>query len=592
MAADIQSKKHWPFSWRGRPNDRVGSERPQDCNRRLWIRIAAASVTLCVGAGCLMPTFKSEPNWPAAAPEALRASLTGWQRKQADTIESRSRVAVDELSQFYLRRSHQPAWSGPTGPLAQADQLVEALGELSLDGLNPEAYGLSTLEATIESVRKSHGISVERLHRLAQLDLDLTFAFLQSGRHLLTGRVAKHNVDTDWRVSAPTGDLSGLLEMALATNQIYSSLLELRPRREEYARLQHVRQRYLEMAAAGGWSTVPATISSGRLDRKTAAILRHRLLLSGDNEPEFGEGPQTSDEQLHAALRRFQQRHGLQVTGSADSATVAALNVSVGQRIAQLELNLERWRWLPHTLGSRYILVRIADFELDVVEDEEVELTMRVIVGKPYTRTPVFTSALTHLVLNPYWRIPHSISVNEILPLIERDPYYLERNGIQAVASIDQGVSGDSRSEVNLEAVRKGKTMLVQSPGRTNPLGRLKFVLPNPYSIYLHDTPVGGLFDRRSRDFSHGCIRLERSIDLATYLLGNHGDWPRAEIERALDSGENVQIYLSDSVPVFLLYWTAWVDDEGRAQFRQDIYQSDTELNRALLDAGVSMFEL
>ena len=591
MAADIQSKKLLPFWWQGRPNYSRQSNSPQEFRGRLATGMAAATIILGMVAGCVLPTIKDEPSWSTAAAEALRAQLTFRKHQEADTRVGHDRIAGDELSGFYLRRSDRMAWSGPRGPLAQADQLVEGLAKLSIDGLNPKEYGLSTLEAAIVSVRKTDATSAQRLRRLAQLDVELTTAFLRSARHLLAGRVARRVVDVDWRISSPTGDLAGLLEMALATNQVQPSLLELRPRRMEYSRLQDVRRRYLALAAAGGWPKVPATAASGRMDKKTAAILRQRLFLSGD-KPEYVEDSQVSNEQLRENLRGFQQRHGLQVSGSIDSATVAALNVSVQQRIAQLELNLERWRWLPHTLGSRYILVRIADFELDIVEDENIEMTMRVIVGKPYTRTPVFNSALTQLVFNPYWRIPRSIAAAEILPLVERDPDYLERNGIHALPVFGPRAMQRDPTEIDLDAVRKGTSMLVQNPGYRNPLGRVKFVLPNPYNIYLHDTPAGELFGRRSRDFSHGCIRLERSADLASYLLKDHGDWPRSEIERVLDSGENVQVHLSKSVPVFLLYWTAWVDDEGRPQFREDIYKSDAELNRALLKAGVSAFRL
>ena len=589
MAAYIQSKKLLPFWWRGRPSYSLAPIRPQEFGGR-FAKTAAATILIMV-VGCVLPAIKEEMDWSRSAPEALRAQLTNRKQQKANSGVGRDRIADDELSGFYLRRSDRMAWSGPRGPLAQADKLVEALAKLSIDGLNPEEYGLSTLGAAVVSVRHSAGISIERLRRLAQLDIELTTAFLRSARHLLAGRVARREVDVDWQVSSPTGDLAGLLEMALATNQVESSLLELRPRRLEYARLQDLRRRYLELEAAGGWPKVPATVTSGSMDKKMVAILGQRLFLSGD-KPEYVEESKVSNEQLRGYLRRFQKRHGLQVSGSIDSATFAALNVSVQQRIAQLEVNLERWRWLPHTLGSRYILVRIADFALDVVEDEDVEMTMRVIVGKPYTRTPVFSSALTRLVFNPYWHIPRSIAANEILPLVERDSDYLERNGIHALPVIGPRAKQTNPSEIDLDAVRKGTSMLVQSPGYTNPLGRVKFMLPNPYSIYLHDTPAAELFDRRSRDFSHGCIRLEHSTDLAAYLLKDHGDWPRSEIDRVLASGENMQVDLARSIPVFLLYWTAWVDDEGRAQFREDIYQSDTELNRALVEAGVSTFQL
>ncbi len=547
---------------------------------RCLLRSVAATVLMATMCGCAIPG-KNESNWAETAPSSLRERLRSWTQQYAQGGSEGARLGL-ELYDFYLRRGDRLAWNGPWGPLVQADGLLEALRGLTIDGLKPEDYGVNALAATIDSLRNPAGKGRPIVRRQADLDIALTAAFLRSARHLLAGRVAIKKADANWQVLTQVGNLAGLLEMALSTNQVRQTLLGLRPRRVEYRRLQGARLELLELASRGGWPQIPSTTLSGRLDRKLTALLHRRLLLSGDAE-DSGD--------LKLALSRFQRRHGLSVSGRLDSASVATLNVSVQQRIAQLELNLERWRWLPHTLGSQYILVRIADFELDVVESDKIDLSMRVIVGKPDTRTPVFSSEMTHLVFNPYWRIPPSISTEEVLPKLAKDPGYLERHQIHILPPV-AATSAISGGELDLRAIQMGTSMLVQSPGGTNPLGRVKFAFPNPYNIYLHDTPAGELFGRNMRDFSHGCIRLERSLDLAVYLLRDRPEWSRARIEQVLDSGENVQAYFSRSVPIYLLYWTAWVDEEGKTQFRKDIYDTDTKVNRALLQAGVSVSQL
>ncbi len=229
--------------------------------------------------------------------------------------------------------------------------------------------------------------------------------------------------------------------------------------------------------------------------------------------------------------------------------------------------------------------MRIADYELDAVEGGKVVLSMRVIAGKPYWRTPIFSAELTRLVINPYWYIPRSIAVEEVLPRLKRDPDYLRRHDISVFAVTD--MQSRSVDPVGIDWAKLSSEgfdySLAQAPGPDNPLGRLKFIFPNPYNVYLHDTPNSELFEKKKRAFSHGCIRLEKSAELAAYILRGQGNWPLRHIEQAIQSQINRQVVFVRPLPVYLLYWTAWVDEEGILQFRRDEYDSDQRLRQALI---------
>jgi murein L,D-transpeptidase YcbB/YkuD len=282
------------------------------------------------------------------------------------------------------------------------------------------------------------------------------------------------------------------------------------------------------------------------------------------------------------AVKRFQERHGLDASGVVDSATRAELNVSAAVRAEQLRINLERWRWLPQDLGRRRIVVNIAAYELQVIEDDEVTLAMRVVVGRDFKRTPVFSDTVRYIVLNPYWHVPSSIAVEDVLPKIQRDPTYLERFGMHVFTPGPNAVEVDP-STIDWSTVTADNFpyRFHQEPGRLNALGRIKFMFPNRYDVYLHDTPSRSLFTKAQRDFSHGCIRVEKPLDLAAYLM-KKSRWKRDEIERALDEGTERTIYLPRPMPIHLLYWTAWADEDGTIQFRTDINDVDRRLAAAL----------
>jgi murein L,D-transpeptidase YcbB/YkuD len=304
----------------------------------------------------------------------------------------------------------------------------------------------------------------------------------------------------------------------------------------------------------------------------------------GDLDSTDNRDADVFDEGVENAVKRFQSRHGLIQDGVVGPATIGELNVRPEERIRQIEVNMERWRWLHETMGDRHIFVNVANFELGVVEGRHRVMTMRTIVGKHYQRTPVFSAQMTHLVLNPYWNVPASIAVREMLPLIRKNLDYLKNNSIKVFL-----VHGSGKTEVDPSTVEWASVsseefnyFFRQEAGPKNSLGRIKFMFPNKFNVYLHDTPHKELFERPVRQFSHGCIRIEKPLELAEYLLRGDPRWTQEDLLRALDGSVDRAVKLPRPIGVHVLYWTAWVDEEGTVQFRDDVYGRDMLVARAL----------
>jgi murein L,D-transpeptidase YcbB/YkuD len=490
------------------------------------------------------------------------------------------------VPRFYERRLYRPAWSRDGVPLPVADRLVQAIRVADREGLRPADYHVEAIDGALARVRLRRARQdAPDPRRLADVDLLLTDAFLVYASHLLAGRIHPETIDPEWRANRRGLDLVPVLERALESEDVQGALRGLLPSQEGYARLRNALARYRRLAAAGGWPRVPEgpTLRLGDRDSRVAQ-LRQRLATSGDLVAGTDADPELFDDHLQSALRRFQERYGLEADGAVGPATVEALNVSATRRAQQIELNLERWRWLPQDLGDRHILVNIAGFDLRVVEAGERVLDMRVMVGRPYRRTPVFSDTMRYLVLAPYWHVPRNLAVQDQLPLIRRDPGHLARLKIR----VFEGWGADTR-EIDPATIdwtqitaNNFPYRLRQDPGPQNALGRVKFMFPNRFNVYLHDTPSRQLFAQASRDFSSGCIRIEHPIELAEYLLRDAPGWSRHAIERAADAGREKTVPLPRPIPVHLLYWTAWVDADGTMHFRRDIYASDERLERAL----------
>jgi L,D-transpeptidase YcbB len=307
--------------------------------------------------------------------------------------------------------------------------------------------------------------------------------------------------------------------------------------------------------------------------------LAARLAASGDYRGAIPSGAATYSPELQEAVKVFQRRHGLTDDGAIGPEVVAALNVPLDARIDSIALNMERWRWLPRDLGDRYILVNIPEMRLDVYEGNAVPLSMRVVVGKPDAQTPIFNDEMTYIVFSPYWNVPPSIAEGETLPAIMSDPNFLARNNMEIVDSSGNVVDPGSVDLNDPKAYR-----FRQRPGTDNSLGLVKFMFPNQFNVYLHDTPADSLFDRAARSFSHGCVRVEDPVALAQYVLRDQPEWTRERIAEAMHSDEEETVRLKSPIPVYLGYWTARVRPDNTVQFRKDVYDIDGRLAGKLAD--------
>ena len=342
--------------------------------------------------------------------------------------------------------------------------------------------------------------------------------------------------------------------------------------------LEKALAQYHHLAAQGGWPQVPAgpTLHEGDMDVRIP-LLRKRLIASGDlAAPTEEEYFSLFDETLREAVQRFQARHGLIADGVVGAKTLTELNVPVSERIRQLAASLERCQPLPSLLEPRHILVNIADFTLKLYEDGELRLSMPVIVGKTYRQTPVFNGRISSLVLNPAWEVPHSIATKDLLPKIKKNPGYLRKSDIRVFLGWNPGTEIDSAG-VDWTSLSPSRFpyRLRQEPGPANALGRVKFLFPNPYDVYLHDTPSRDLFQKDDRTFSSGCIRLARPLELAVYLLQGTPLGSMEALTAAIASDKTQSIPIPSPIAVYMAYMTAWVDRDGTVQFRRDIYNRD-----------------
>lgn len=343
----------------------------------------------------------------------------------------------------------------------------------------------------------------------------------------------------------------------------------------QYQRLGAQLQQYRALAEAGGWPEVPGgpTIRPDAEDPRLATLAR-RLLVSGDiAAADMPVSTSEYNETLQNAVRRFQARHGLEADALVGRATLRSLNVTVQQRIDQIRVNLERLRWHPDTESHDLVLVNIPAFKAYVIRDGQIVWTTNVIVGDPENKTPVFQSMLKSVVFNPTWTVPYSIASKEMLPKIKRDPSFFRRGNYELFDRAGNPVDSSSVDWSTVER-RTFPFTLVQQPGPANQLGQVKFMIPNDYSVCMHDTPAKSLFASAVRAFSHGCIRIEEPLGLAEVLLGSE-NWTRKQVDSQVESRETRSIVLAEPLPVHVVYWTAEVDDLGVMHFYDDIYEWD-----------------
>jgi L,D-transpeptidase YcbB len=477
------------------------------------------------------------------------------------------KVLTSEVHTFYAGRDYTPAWTAE-----KAQELIDLLQQIGQEGLQPQAYPLDSLNLLLRQATEQ-----EDARAGARLDLLLTASYLKLADVLATGKVKPGDYHDAWHIKpAETDSLYRHLQEGLA-GSLQASLDGIRPAFDQYYRLQQHLGRYTDLAAED-WPALDLKqpLMPGDSSQQLPA-LRQRLYALGDLSlpSEQWQQPTYYDSALISAVNHFQARHGLEESHAISPEMLAALNVSPATRLQQIMLNMDRIRWLSAAdTAKTYVLVNIPDYHLRVVEEGREIKNMRVVVGNQMYATPVFSDQIDHLVFSPYWHVPENIASEQLVPRAKTNPNYLKWNGYEVVNAQGKVVPPTAEVLENFENYR-----LRQKPGPGNAMGRVKFMFPNEHEIYLHDTPRGSLFDRKSRALSHGCIRIEEPEWLANWLL------PQLNPEQVADKMENSQqeevVQLADKIPVYIFYLTAFEDAEGRLNFREDIYGLDARLAEA-----------
>ena len=502
---------------------------------------------------------------------------------------SESGASWDLIRQVYRDREERPLWSRRGRPLARAKDLVTSICRAGKEGFRPADYdveGLRQAALALQSKQEPGPADI------AALDIRLTGMMLAFAKDLLAGRLDPRAVDDGWYLRSRRSSIDSTLRAALQNDDFPDMLESLGPRQREYQDLVEALAEYRELLRDGGWKSVPPGKALERGDRgPRVAALRERLRASGELDAPKNAEP-VFDDEVAGAVAGFQARHGLAPDSSVGGATLSALNVPVERRIRQIELNLDRYRWLPDEFADRYILVNIPDFRLRAYDGSRERFEQRVIVGDEYQNaTPVFADSMTYLVFRPEWNVPSSILVNEMLPKLQDDIYDLAGHGFEVVdTEADTLVRDPSSIDWDDEDTVDLRYRVRQRSGENNSLGLLKFMFPNRFNIYLHDTPARKLFDRPVRTLSHGCVRVENPVQLADFVLDGQDGWDEGKIRAAMEDSSGARgrtVPLERPVPVYLLYLTAFMRDD-ELHFRNDPYGKDrracTRLGKPLLE--------
>jgi L,D-transpeptidase YcbB len=485
-------------------------------------------------------------------------------------------AARNLIPKIYEARAFTPTWWSPE----QVDSLLEVIDGSYLEGLDPRDYHVEAVRAARAAFTNVEALSAAER---AGYDIMLTDTVIRLGYHLRFGKVDPIALDPHWNGSRvlKDEDPAKTIQAAIDSPSIAEFAERAIPRAFLYDRFKVALAEYRNIAAGGGWPTVPSgpALKPGMTDERVPVIAR-RLAVTRDLDARLEAALTTLyDGEVVTAVRRFQERHGLAADGAIGKATLDAMNVPVERRIDEIRANLERARWLLYDPESEYLVANIAGFQAYLVRRGEVVWRTRVQVGQPYRQTPVFGAKMSYLVFNPTWTVPPGILRRDIVPQQRRNPDYLAGRNIELFDG--NGALVDPAS-VDWSSSSVFAYRYVQRPGPTNALGRVKFMFPNEYSVYFHDTPSRDLFSRDSRAFSSGCIRVENPYELALQLLGP--GWSQQRIDELIASGRTETVLLDKPMQVLLLYWTTEVDVAGRIAFFPDVYSRDAAVIAALAE--------
>jgi L,D-transpeptidase YcbB len=504
-----------------------------------------------------------------AVKSALQQRLTGATPKGVDADTWR------HVRALYAEFGGSPLWLDTEGlSKDRVGELANALASADSDAVRVDSYPVGDLAKAVTALRSTTSPTAEQL---ADADVLMTSTFAALGEDMLTGQINPRSMSQSWFISTREEGIDSALARTLHESPVDQSIRLIRPQDPAYDSLRVELMKYRELAAKGDWPTVPKgpALKPGQTDsRARLTALIGRLRAEGYLPEDYAPGGTDStsakmkyDSTLAGAVARFQSHHDIGVDSMLGPETVDALDKPVTYRLGQIAANLERFRWLPRSLGSRYILVNVPAFELTAYDSGKAALQMKVIVGQDYQgkSTPVFSDSMEFVVFRPYWIVTDSIASKEIYPKVEADPTYLDRNNYEIVTI-------EHRKRVR------------QKPGDKNSLGLVKFMFPNDFNIYLHDTPQGELFNKDVRAFSHGCIRLQHPDSLAQFVLG----WPMDSVHREMHEGrDDHRVNLKQKIPVYIVYFTTYLRD-GELYFGNDLYGRDDKLVQSIASAAQS----
>jgi len=455
---------------------------------------------------------------------------------------------------FYEGNASEHVWSDD----ALYVELMAEISGLDAHGLNPEHYNLAELTR-----RKSDKAARERV---------ATSAWLMAAAHMTYGKLDPVSVEPNWNVAGRKIDLVSALRATLKAKSVRGSLDALAPKQPEYSALKSEYGRLQTLASQASTRVPDGETLKPNMSGARIGLLQTRLVELGLLP--LGTLTNQMDAQTVSAVKDFQISADLDDDGAVGPATLKALNRGSEERLTQLRVNLERWRWLPDDLGRRHLRANIAGFDVTAWNEGKVERTHLTIVGKTFRKTPVFSDQISHAIFNPWWETPYSLATKDKLPLFKRDPDAVKRLGFQV---LDRSGSAVNATTIDWNSVNASSFpyRIRQAPGETNALGKVKIMFPNVHNIYLHDTPTRGLFSQRQRAFSSGCLRTQNPIDLSAWLLAETPEWTRARIDTAVASGNETRANLAKKVPVHILYFTVVSEGENSVRFLDDIYDRD-----------------
>jgi murein L,D-transpeptidase YcbB/YkuD len=496
-----------------------------------------------------------------------------------------------ELKEFYDSLDSTLPWLQGSKLTPQARAIIRLLESAETKGLRPEDYDGSVWETRIADLEK---VTPAPESDLIRFDFDLTVSTMRYVSDLHIGRINPRQYHFGLDIDGHDFDLSEFLRREMVEAQDIDAVVEtIEPPFTAYRQTRTALNKYLEVARQDDGEPLPAPAKPIRPGDTYAGVPRLAKLLAllGDLQE---QGRTISPEMIYEgnlvdAVKHFQQRHGVDPSGQIDVRTVKQLNTPLGRRVMQLKLALERWRWLPHQFERPPIVVNIPAFRLYAANDQYgLGLSMKVIVGKAYKhKTPAFASQIQSVIFRPYWNVPLSIQQHELVPEMEKDSSYLARHSYEIVDNRGDVVSDEAVNKETLKQLRSGKLAIRQRPGPDNALGLIKFEFPNRYDVYMHDTPAKRLFSRARRDFSHGCIRVEDAVTLASWVLREEPEWTPETIRAAMDGEETIQTKIKNPIPILILYGTAIARENGEVEFYDDIYGYDADLEGALTQSYI-----